>query len=254
MYYPQYENNYSPYFYENINYGHLQVPYMYNYRFGDFTKSIQKAAEKVGQQVQHTVEQTGQQAQKAAIEAQQAAQAAAQKAAIEAQKAAQAAAQKATQQVVQEVGNQTQQWVQDVQQSDLGKTITSFSQNITSLYNQIRDIQKMFRPCATPPGYTNHDNLIRRISIFGQTYSVIVRICYPISIENQIRAILNRCNYQAQQSALQAAGVALASGAVTSVGSIPIALQAALTSYQNTFLSCVQNPQASGIQFSIFIN
>ncbi|HDR4886307.1 TPA: hypothetical protein QCR18_005670, partial [Bacillus cereus] len=146
-----------------------------------------------------------------------------------------------------------QQIIHDVQHSEIGQQITSATQGITDIYNQISNITKMFKPCSVPPGFTYHDNLIRRISLFGQNYSLIVRICYPLRAQEQIQRVMNKCNQQATQAALQYGGAALAAGSFTFGASVPAAFSAALTAYENTFLACLQNPENLGIQFSIFI-
>jgi len=124
---------------------------------------------------------------------------------------------------------------------------------IGDMYNQIKNIQQMFKPCPVPPGFMFHDNLIRRISIFGQSYELKIRICYPISAHEQIQRVINHCNNQATQAAIQYGGAALATGSFTFGASIPAAFTAALNAYQNRFLTCLQSPQNLGIQFSIFI-
>ncbi|MFJ5746891.1 hypothetical protein ACQKNT_29320 [Bacillus cereus] len=161
--------------------------------------------------------------------------------------------QQAQQMATQWAQQQGQQIIHDVQHSELGQQITSATQGITDLYNQINNIQKMFKPCHVPPGFSYHDNLIRRISLFGQNYSLIVRICYPLQAQEQIQRVMNKCNQQATQSALQFGGAALAAGSFTFGASVPAAFSAALNAYRNTFLTCLQNPDNLGIQFSIFI-
>ncbi|MCC1487709.1 hypothetical protein LB312_10560 [Bacillus tropicus] len=161
--------------------------------------------------------------------------------------------QQAQQMATQWAQQQGQQIIHDVQHSEIGQQITSATQGITDIYNQISNITKMFKPCAVPPGFTYHDNLIRRISLFGQNYSLIVRICYPLRAQEQIQRVMNKCNQQATQAALQYGGAALAAGSFTFGASVPAAFSAALTAYENTFLACLQNPENLGIQFSIFI-
>jgi len=161
--------------------------------------------------------------------------------------------QQAQQMATQWAQQQGQQIIHDVQHSEIGQQITSATQGITDIYNQISNITKMFKPCSVPPGFTYHDNLIRRISLFGQNYSLIVRICYPLRAQEQIQRVMNKCNQQATQAALQYGGAALAAGSFTFGASVPAAFSAALTAYENTFLACLQNPENLGIQFSIFI-
>ncbi|MDM5036168.1 hypothetical protein P4K71_09205 [Bacillus cereus] len=157
------------------------------------------------------------------------------------------------QQFTQWAQQQGQQIVHDIQHSEIGQQITAATQGLTDIYNQIQHIQQMFKPCHVPPGYTYHDNLIRRFSILNHNYSLIVRICYPLQAQAQIQRVMNRCNQQATQAALPYVGAALAGGSFTFGASIPAAITAGLTAYQNTFLACLQNPNNLGIQFSIFI-
>ena len=93
----------------------------------------------------------------------------------------------------------------------------------------------MFKPCPVPPGFMFHDNLIRRISIFGQSYELKIRICYPISAHEQIQRVINHCNNQATQATIQYGGAALATGSFTFGASIPLCIYSCIKRLSKPF-------------------
>ena len=48
----------------------------------------------------------------------------------------------------------------------------------------------MFKPCPVPPGFMFHDNLIRRISIFGQSYELKLGFVIQLALMSKFKESL----------------------------------------------------------------
>ena len=111
----------------------------------------------------------------------------------------------------------------------------------------------MFKPCPVPPGFMFHDNLIRRISIFGQSYELKLGFVIQLALMSKFKESLIIVIIK-QLKTIQYGGAKI-SNRFFHVWSKHTSLHLlfALNAYQNRFLTCLQSPQNLGIQFSIFI-